>query len=103
MMKVYISGAITGTDDYMERFKAAEERLTREGMSVINPAHANSYMPEDTTYEEYMKVSFCLLEMCDAIYMLRGWEESRGANREYGYALAKDMIIMHEHMKEADG
>ena len=102
MMKVYISGAITGTDDYMERFKAAEERLTREGMSVINPAHANSYMPEDTTYEEYMKVSFCLLEMCDAIYMLRGWEESRGANREYGYASAKGMIVMHEHVKEAN-
>ena len=51
-MKVYISGAITGTDDYMERFKAAEDELTGEGMSVINPAHANSYMPEDTTYEE---------------------------------------------------
>ena len=102
-MKVYISGAITGTDDYMERFKAAEDKLTSEGMNVINPALINSNMPKDTTYEEYMKVAFCLLEMCDAIYMLNGWEKSYGANREYGYAYAKDMIIMHEHVKEDKG
>lgn len=96
-MRVYISGAITGTDDFMERFKAVEDRLTREGMSVINPAHANSYMPKDATYEEYMKVSFCLLDMCEAIYMMDGWNKSCGANREYAYALAKDKIIMVEH------
>lgn len=102
-MRVYISGVITGTDDFMERFKEAEDRLTDEGMSVINPAHANSYMPKDTTYEEYMKVAFCLLEMCDAIYMPRGWKESRGANREYGYALARGMIMMHERVKEDEG
>ena len=95
-MRVYISGAITGADDYMERFKETEDRLTKEGMSVINPAHANSYMPKDTTYEEYMNVSFCLLDMCDAIYMMKGWEQSLGANREYGYAWARDMIIMKE-------
>lgn len=95
-MRVYISGAITGTDDYMERFKEVEDRLTKEGLSVINPAHANSYMPKDTTYEEYMKASFCLLDMCDAIYMMKGWRRSCGANREYGYAIAMDMIIMQE-------
>lgn len=102
-MKVYISGAITGTYDYMERFKAAEDKLTSEGMNVINPALINSNMPEDTTYEEYMTVAFCLLEMCDAIYMLKGWGESRGANREYGYALARGMIMMHERVKEDEG
>lgn len=95
-MRVYISGAITGTNDFMERFKAVEDKLTSEGMSVINPAHVNSYMPKDTTYEEYMKVSFCLLDMCEAIYMIDGWQKSCGANREYGYAIAKEKIVMSE-------
>ena len=95
-MKMYISGAITGTDDYMERFAKAEKESTEQGYSVVNPAKVNAQLPEDTTYEEYMKMCFCMLDMCDSIYMLKGWEKSCGANREYSYALAKDMIIMFE-------
>lgn len=53
-------------------------------------------MPEDTTYEEYMKMSLHMLDMCEAIYMLDGWSKSCGANREFGYALAKDKIIYKE-------
>ena len=37
-MKIYISGAITGTDDYMKRFAKAEKELTEKGYSVVNPA-----------------------------------------------------------------
>ena len=67
-MRVYLSGAITGTDDYMERFARAQMLLQNEGHSVINPALVNSNMPSDTTYEEYMNMSFTMLSMCDAIY-----------------------------------
>ena len=94
-MKIYISGAITGTDNYMERFAKAEKELTEQGYSVVNPANVNAQLPSDTTYEEYMKMSFCMLDMCDSIYML-GWSESCGANRELGYAMARDKIIMYE-------
>ena len=95
-MKIYISGAITGTDDYMERFAKAEKELTEQGYSVVNPAKVNAQLPEDTSYEEYMKMSFCMLDMCDSIYMLKGWEKSCGANREYGYAIAKEKTIFIE-------
>ena len=95
-MKIYISGAITGTDNYMERFSKAEKELTENGYSVINPAKVNAQLPEDTTYEEYMKMSFCMLDMCDSICMLKGWEKSCGANREYGYAIAKKKAILIE-------
>ena len=95
-MKIYISGAISNTDDFMERFAKAENELTENGYSAINPAKVNAQLPKDTTYEEYMKMSFCMLDTCDAIYMLKGWRKSFGANREYSYALAKDMIIMYE-------
>ena len=95
-MKIYISGAITGTDNYMERFAKAEKELTEQGYSVVNPAKVNAQLPEDTTYEEYMKMCFCMLDMCDSICMLKDWKKSCGANRELGYAMANDMIIMHE-------
>ena len=66
-MRIYISGPITGIDDYMERFAEVEEKLIEEGYSIMNPASVNSMMPADTTYEEYMTMSFTMLEMCDAI------------------------------------
>ena len=96
MSKIYISGPITGIEDYMKNFDQAEKELKSVGFSVVNPAKILSQMQEDTKYEEYMDMSMMMLSMCDGIYMLKGWEKSTGANREYGYALASDMIIMRE-------
>ena len=95
-MKIYISGPITGTDDYMQRFGEAAEKLFRRGYVPVNPAEVNSKLPACTTYEEYMKMSICMLDMCEAIYMLDGWEKSRGANREYGYALGQKKLIIFD-------
>lgn len=97
MPKVYISGAITGTDDYMDRFKKAENYLIERGCVVINPAKVNAQLPPiSTTYEEYMKVSMCLLDMCDTIYLLKGWENSNGAKHELSLAICGDKKIMLE-------
>ena len=92
-MRVYISGAITGVSNYKEIFAKAEEELKGEGYEVINPTSFDNTLPQ-LSYEEYMKLDLCLLEMCDAIYMLKGWKKSCGANREYGYAIAKDYIVL---------
>lgn len=97
--RIYIAGAISGTADYIERFASAQKKLKEQGYSVINPAAVNSAMPSDTTYEEYMTMGITMLDMCDSIYMLKGWEKSCGANREYGYASAKDKVIMFEQAK----
>lgn len=94
--RIYLSGAITGTEDYMMRFDAAEEKLAAYGHAVVNPAKVNQMLPADTPYEVYMKMSLVMLDMCDAIYLMKGWEKSKGANREYGYALGKHMEIIFE-------
>ncbi len=96
MKKIYISGPITGHEDYMQRFSAATELLREQGYIVYNPAAVNSMMPPETDYEEYMAIAMTMLSFCDAIYMLSGWQESKGANREYGYALAKHLDVRFE-------
>lgn len=93
---VYISGAVSGTADYMDRFAAAEKHLSNMGYTVINPARINAQLPSETTYEQYMKMSLFLMDMCNVLYQLNGWENSKGANREYGYALGKDMYIVKD-------
>lgn len=96
MKRVYISGPITGTTDYMERFAKAEKELTARGYSVVNPAKVNGQLPDDTTYEEYMKMSICMLKMCDYIYMMRGWRKSNGARVEHMAACNIGITVLME-------
>lgn len=95
-MKIYISGKITGTTDYMERFERAEHELTTRGFEVVNPAKENAHLPEGTPWKTYMAESLRLLLYCDAIYMLEGWSDSRGARIEIDVACACDLQIFHE-------
>ena len=98
--KVYISGPITGTKDYMSRFSTAHLNLARQGYSVVNPAMVNAMLPEDTTYDEYMAMSFAMLDMCDTIYMLDNWEQSKGACMEFERAVNNGLEIIYQTMPE---
>ena len=94
-MKIYISGPITNVLDYKEKFARAEQNLKAKypDAEIINPTVLDK-LP--LTYDEYMELDLRLLGICEGIYMLKGWEDSKGANREYGYALAKGKAIYFE-------
>lgn len=103
-MRIYLSGPITGVENYKENFAAAErearERLSDWEPEIFNPA--NIILPKDATHEDYMKICMQELAKCDTIYMMNGWQESRGACREYGYALGRQMAIFHQPKPEKD-
>lgn len=94
--KIYISGKITGTTDYMIRFADAERELIMKGYSVINPAKVNAQLPSDTTYDEYMQMSITMLSMADSIYMLKDWQDSNGAKIEHQIATMLKIDILFE-------
>ena len=93
-MKIYISGKITGTTDYIKRFERAEKAISN--YIVVNPAKVNAQLPIETTWKEYMQMSMTMLKMCDAIYMLKGWKDSKGAKLEYEFAKSKNYKIFFE-------
>ena len=43
-----------------------------------------------------MDADLAAVRSCDAIYLLRGWESSRGAKKELAEALAHGLTIMQE-------
>jgi hypothetical protein len=90
---LYISGAVTGTQDAEERFRKTEEEFTKAGYKVLNPQKMCATLPE-LEHGEYMKLCFVLLDMCNYFHQIPGWENSRGANQEYGYALATDKYFV---------
>ena len=95
-MKIYISGAVTNTTDYAERFDRAEKELIEKGFTVINPVKVNAELPDDIEYEDYMRMCYCMLDMCDCIYMLDGWEKSNGAVREFTKSWDDNRPVMFE-------
>ena len=95
MVRVYISGKIRGTDDYLERFANAEIRLKASGLDAINPTKLSAAFPT-LSDEEYIKVDLALLETCTMVYALRGWETSAGARMEIQRAKEAGIAVFYE-------
>lgn len=79
--KVYISGPITGIA-FGNRFAFMCARCGLElcGYEVVDPSDVK--LDDDATWADYMRADLKLLLDCDYIYMLEGWEDSKGARLE---------------------
>ena len=92
-MLIYVAGRHSDESDAcIERNIANARRvailLWEKGHAVICP-HLNSiHMERDckATYEDYMRGDFNMIARVDAMVMVPGWEQSKGACREKEYA-----------------
>lgn len=83
---VYLSGAISGKENYKKDFASAELFLVQMGYIVLNPAKLDELSNEKLSYEQYMRVCYSLVDIADIIFMVSGWQKSKGANAELSYA-----------------
>lgn len=91
-MIVYISGAITNDPQYKKHFRKAENKLKHAGHKVFNP----TIIPVIFPYWHFMKIDLAALECCDAVFMLRGWQNSRGAKIELARAIELGLKVLYE-------
>ncbi len=93
-MRIYISGPITGNSTAEKQFHAAADSIRNRGDTPVNPFCLGDVMP-DATHAEYMLLCIKLLELSDAIYMLPGWEASKGARIEKRHAEQLRMSVYY--------
>lgn len=92
---VYLSGTIIGNDNYKEKFASAEEFLLNRGYIVLNPSEFND-MPKGLDYERHMQICYRMIDIADIIFMVSGWQKSKGANAELSYAKSLGKKVMYQ-------
>lgn len=108
MKRIFISGVISkggtlGADEIkanLRRFYEAEERLCELGFQAVNPIplHKSNDLPS-TSHElwaMYLKQDIKALVDCDIIFLMAGWDGSRGARLELHIANELGLEVMYE-------
>ena len=90
--KIYISGPITGLERhvYLNNFDDAELKLRAMGYKVINPTKLLPsrflWIYKIIGYKLTLLYDIWHLLNCDGIYMIDGWQWSKGARLERAIA-----------------
>lgn len=97
-MRIYISGRISGNGNAGSEFREAFQKVREmyPDADIFNPMEAARELGKSLhfDYDDYMRIDMAFLQLCDAVAMIPGWESSRGANREYGYATGTGMQVI---------
>jgi hypothetical protein len=92
-VKLYVSGPMTGYADFnYPAFHEAAAFWRSQGHEVVSPAELN--VDTDGAWEQYLRNDLRALLDCDAITLLPGWEDSRGANLELHVAKTLGMTVV---------
>ena len=85
-----------------ENFYRAAEKMDREGHTIVNPLliPASRKKPAEKTPEwsDYMRAYIKALCDCDAIFMIYGWENSKGARIEFNLAVDLGLKVIYEKL-----
>lgn len=94
---IYISGAISGIHDHNKpAFQAAEKALKARGFKTVNPHEITAHLPEGTSWNVYLSVCLAQLPFCTGIYLLHGWNLSKGSRVELAAARELGLQILSE-------
>ena len=95
-MKVYIAGKVTGLNkaEIFRKFYGSGNQLKKQGHTVMSPAVL--VLNEGFEHSEYMHICFAMIDVCDAVYLQKDWQNSKGAQQELRYAHVMGKQVLYE-------
>ena len=97
-MLIYVAGPYRGdVDANIAKARAAGIRLWEDNHVAITPHLNTAHFEKDCNIDDddYIRGDLKILERCDAIVMLQGWEESAGATAEHNFATTHKIPIFY--------
>lgn len=93
---IYISGKVTGDENYKKKFKEAEEKIKKmyPAAEIVNPTAAD--FPDTYDWADCMRECMHMLKKCNSIYFIDDWQESAGACIERATALRLELERIEE-------
>ena len=100
--RIYVAGPMSGLADMnYPAFHEATARLRAKGWHVENPAeNPDPHVDASCHWTAYMRMGVSQLMTCHAIYLLPGWQQSKGASLEYLIAQRLGLQVMQHHQQE---
>jgi hypothetical protein len=98
--RIYISLPIAHYDlEERKAYADKVEKLLSEFYEVVNPF--NNGVPDEADWRVHMKKDLQMLLECDAIFMCKGFEKSKGCKIEWDVATTCGMEVFYEDVKTA--
>jgi hypothetical protein len=92
MMRVYLSGPMTGiADNNFPAFHEWAAKLRGQGFDVVSPAE----IQEAGDWEACLRADLRELCTCEGLALMPGWENSRGAHLELHVAHRLGLRVLH--------
>jgi hypothetical protein len=109
MRSVYVAGPMRGYPEFnFPAFDAASAELRAQGWQVFSPAEhdrSTGFDPSNTEMVGFdvtaaFRWDIETLLHVDAVYFLRGWEASQGANTEHTVAVSLDLQRIYQDARD---
>ena len=96
---VYVAGPIGESTDARERFREGTLEVAQLGYQPVSPLElcgGTIHVNACHSWREHMVMDIRALLACEGIYLLRGWENSRGARLEKLIADGLEMFVLYQ-------
>lgn len=99
MQVIYLSGKLDTTEEAYNAFADAEEFIKSyrlfDGDRVVNLTRISEVLPALSPYQ-YRSIAYQFINICDAIFMVDGWKQSKTAKLELEYAKSLGKKVLYQ-------
>lgn len=91
---IYIISDVS-TPESRKKFEVTKHLLMGDDYAVVSFVDVINTLPE-LTYDANIHIRYALIDLCDEIFVMKGWENSDKAKSDFKYAVGIGKRIRYE-------